>query len=191
VVIPYAGKLAEAVPPIAVRLRRDFSAILRLIQAHAILHQEERGRDEQGRVVATIDDYAMIHELVADLVAAGVEASVPQTVRETVEAVRALMKQWREGVPQSAVKSFLKLDKGTVSRRISHAITLGYLVDEQEKRGQPALLRLGDPLPGEVEVLPRPELFARDRCSVAAFSEGEGTTEQSPFEAQSAENGPS
>jgi hypothetical protein len=184
VVIPYARKLAEAIPPVAIRLRRDFPAVSRLIKAHAILHQHQRERDEQGRIVATIDDYAAVHALAADLVAAGVEASVPQTVRETVEAVRALAKRWPEGVPQSAVKAYLVLDKSTVSRRINHAIKLGYLVDEQDKRGQPALLRLGDPLPVEVEVLPRPELFAQDRCSVARFREGEGAPEQSSSEAQ-------
>jgi hypothetical protein len=89
-----------------------------------------------------------------------------------------------------AVKAYLGLDKGTVSRRIKHAIDLGYLVDEQEERGQPALLKLGDPLPAEVEVLPRPEVFADDCCSVAAFLEGEGAPEQSPSEAQVEEKGP-
>jgi len=160
VVIPYAGKLAEAIPPVAIRLRRDFPAVLRLIKTHAILHQHQRERDEQDRVVAAIDDYTAIYELVADLVAAGVEASVPQTIRETVDAVSALTKKWPDGVPHSAVKAALGLDKSTVSRRVKHAIGLGYLVDEQEKRGQPALLRLGDPLPVELEVLPSPELFA-------------------------------
>jgi hypothetical protein len=191
VVIPYAARLAAAIPPLAVRLRRDFSAVLRLIEAHAILHQFRRERDALGRIVATLDDYSAIRELIADLVAAGVEASVPRTVRETVEAVEALSEDWEEGVPQSMVKARLRLDKSTVSRRIKQAIELGYLVDEQEKRGLPALLRLGDPLPDEVEVLPRPEVLAGDRCSVAAFSEGEETTEQSPFEVQSAEDGPS
>jgi hypothetical protein len=39
VTIPYARSLAEMVPPLAVRLRRDFGALLSLIRAHAILHQ--------------------------------------------------------------------------------------------------------------------------------------------------------
>jgi hypothetical protein len=189
VVVPYAENLATAIPPVAVRLRRDFSAVLRLIKAHAILRQYQRERDAQGRVVATIDDYAAVYELVADLVSAGVEASVPPTVRETVEAAKALKKEWADGVPQSAVKGYLQLDKSTVSRRVKHAIDLGYLVDQQEKRGQPALLQLGDPLPVEIEVLPRPEVFAQNRCGVAAFPEGEGAQEQSPSEARVAENG--
>jgi hypothetical protein len=50
VVIPYAMRLAEMVPTVAVRLRRDFSAVLNLICSHALLHRASRERDEQGAV---------------------------------------------------------------------------------------------------------------------------------------------
>ena len=89
-VVPFASLLAAAIPPVAVRLRRDFMALLGLIQTHAILHQAHRERDDRGRVVATLDDYAAVYELTADLVAAGVGASVSPTVRETVAAVAEL-----------------------------------------------------------------------------------------------------
>ena len=42
---------------VAVRLRRDFSVVLSLIKAHAILHQATRERDADGRIVATLADY--------------------------------------------------------------------------------------------------------------------------------------
>ena len=45
VTIPYAGALAEKMGDVAVRLRRDFSVVLSLIKAHAILHQATRERD--------------------------------------------------------------------------------------------------------------------------------------------------
>ena len=60
VVIPYARHLAENIPPVAVRLRRDFRALLRLIETHAILHQLNRKTDERGRIVATEADYLAI-----------------------------------------------------------------------------------------------------------------------------------
>jgi hypothetical protein len=72
VTIPWAPALAELVPPIAVRLRRDFGAVLTLIRAHALLHQATRERDDAARIVASLDDYAAVRELVADLVADGV-----------------------------------------------------------------------------------------------------------------------
>ena len=89
--VPFLRLLAELTEPIATRLRRDFPALASLIRAHAILHQETRERDEEGRVVATLEDYGVVHELVGDLMAEGVEATVSQTVRETVAAVEELV----------------------------------------------------------------------------------------------------
>jgi hypothetical protein len=67
---------AELVPPVAVRLRRDFKTVLMLIRAHAMLHQASRRRDEGGRIIAQIQDYVVVRELIADLVAVGVDATV-------------------------------------------------------------------------------------------------------------------
>ena len=64
--VPYARALAELVPPVAVRLRRDFGAVLGLIRAHALLHQATRERDDRDRVVATVEDYDVVRELVVD-----------------------------------------------------------------------------------------------------------------------------
>src|SRR5215216_2084632 len=71
--IPYAKILADLIPPVAVRLRRDFGALLNLIRAHALLHQASRHRDAKGRIIATIEDYVAVRELVVDLVGEGVE----------------------------------------------------------------------------------------------------------------------
>ncbi|HXE73651.1 MAG TPA: hypothetical protein VNO81_13400, partial [Candidatus Nitrosotenuis sp.] len=90
VVVPFAPALAELANPKAVRLRRDFEQVLRLIQAHALLHQHHRPRDAEGRVVATLEDYRAVYDLVADLVNDQVEAAVSPAVREVVEAVNEL-----------------------------------------------------------------------------------------------------
>ena len=72
------------------RLRRDFGSVLALIRAHAVLHQASRERDADGRIIATLDDYAVVRDLVADIIAEGVGATVSPAVRETVLAVGAL-----------------------------------------------------------------------------------------------------
>ena len=48
VAVPYAEKLAGLIPPVSTRLRRDFTVLLMLIQAHALLHQANRDRDGEG-----------------------------------------------------------------------------------------------------------------------------------------------
>jgi len=158
VTIPYARTLAFLVPPIAVRLRRDFGALLNLIRAHAVLHQASRHKDEEGRIVATVEDYAAVRELVADLVSEGVEVTVPKTVRETVEAVKRL-REASSGEPVTVIELAreLKLDRSAVSRRVRNAKDRGYLRDLEENLRKPSRLVLGDDLPDDLQILPSPE----------------------------------
>ena len=140
--IPYARKLAELVPPVAVRLRRDFGAVLSLIRAHAILHQASREKTADGRIVATGDDYSVVRELVLDLVGESVSASVSPTIRETVQAVTALLAaKATTGPPASRSASSPQrsnLDKSAASRRWIAARDLGYLTNAEERPAPPA-----------------------------------------------------
>jgi len=153
-VIPFAPRLAHAIPAVAVRLRRDVDTLLSLIASHAILHQAQRDRDKQGAIVATLDDYAAVRDLIADLMSEGVGASVPRTVRETVEAVRALGD--KQGHSISKIGGRMGLHKTTAGARVAAAIEGGYLANLENKPGLPARIMLGDPMPDEIEVLPQP-----------------------------------
>jgi hypothetical protein len=158
--IPYAKVLADKMGNVAVRLRRDFSVILSLIRARAILHQATRERDEEGRIVASIEDYARVRELVADLVAEGVEATVPPIVRETVEAVEEIIRDGEEEhATNTAVAKVLDMDKAAASRRVRTAIGRGYLKNLEDRRGRPARLVVGEPMPEDQEVLPACEVL--------------------------------
>jgi hypothetical protein len=172
VVVPFAEQLADLVPPVAVRLRRDFRLLLTLIEAHALLHRKRRDRDMQGCIVATLDDYAIVRELVADLFAEGVDATVKQETRETVAAVKTLLEApGKEDASLTEIQEVLKLDKSATSRRVADARCDGYLVNNETRRGRPARIALGEPMPARMEILPTPERLA-DRCSVASLREG-------------------
>ncbi|MGO9382396.1 MAG: DUF3854 domain-containing protein [Mycobacterium sp.] len=181
VTIPYAQQLAKLVPPVAVRLRRDFGSLLALIRTHAILHQAGRLRDEDGRIVAALDDYAVVRDLVADTIAEGVGTTVAQIVRETVEAVDALASACPWGVMARDIATKLKLDKSNVSRRLSMAADGGYLVNQEDKRGRPGRWVIGDPLPTSADLLlPTAAQLASavapldlGGCAVARLSEGQ------------------
>src|SRR5215204_2591105 len=157
--ISYAKILAELIPPVAVRLRRDFGALLNLIRAHALLHQATRDRDAEGRIIATIEeDYAAVRELVADLVSDGIEVTVPKTVRETVEAVKRLREDSNgEPVTVTDLARALRLDRSAVSRRVRNAKDRGYLRDLEENLRKPSRLIPGDDLPDDLQILPSPE----------------------------------
>jgi hypothetical protein len=153
--VPYASELAQLIPPVAVRLRRDFPAVLALVRAHAVLHQANRRRDSDGRIVASVEDYGAVRGLVADLVAEAAERTVPDTTRETVAAVAELV-AGRDSTTITAVAGALRLDKSAAWRRARVAMERGYLRNLEEKRGRPARLVLGDALPEELVVLPDP-----------------------------------
>jgi hypothetical protein len=163
--IPFAPQLARAIPAVAVRLRRDFGAVLNLIRAHALLHQATRERDEQGRIVATLDDYAVVRGLVADLVAEGVQSAVPPTVRETVNAVEEMGDP--AGVTAVKVAKRLSLDKASASRRLRDAGERGYLSNLETRRGQPGKWIAADPMPDGIELLPAPETL-EPGCAVVS-----------------------
>ncbi|MBI1833746.1 MAG: hypothetical protein HYR90_02880 [Candidatus Andersenbacteria bacterium] len=178
VTIPFASVLANMIPPVAVRLRRDFNALLNLIRTHALLHQVHRKRDAKGRIVATFDDYAAVRELVADIVSEGLETTVSEATRDTVRAVEKLLQDDpNTQVTFAAIARELGIDKSTAKRRADAAIDAGFLKNEALK-GRPANLALGEPLPEDQHILP-PEAELRQRC-VVATENGSGKSLPAP-----------
>ena len=176
VVIPYAKELANLIPPLAVRLRRDFTQVLNLIRSHAVLHQANRKRDPKGKIVAEIADYAVVRRLIFDILSEGVEATVSPVIRETVAAVNTIIigTDLEPGKPCATVVGLarvLKVDKSTASRRYAIAKKRGYLVNNEKVRGKSAQIVIGDPLPDDLIILPCPGEL--ECCTVAAIPRGE------------------
>lgn len=166
--VPFGTHLAELIRPFAVRLRRDFTVLLTLIRAHALLHRDNRARDSQGRIMANGDDYHAVRELASEFIAEGVEAAVPQTVRECVGAVAELLgdRPDRPEVTKSEVAQRLGLDKSAAWRRVKNALKRGFLTNLEERSGRPARIVLGEPLPEDNSLLPSVEQLMSG-CMVA------------------------
>jgi hypothetical protein len=178
VTIPYADEVAILADARAVRLRRDFGAVLNLVRAHAILHQGTRARDSQGRILATLDDYAAVYHLVIDIIAQGVQAMVDARIRDTVEAVKELDTRKDPGIGLASIAKALGIDKSAASRRVRVAIEDGYLTNLEDRNGRPARITLGDPLPEERPVLPSPDALAGDRGEGGYTPSNNGATVQ-------------
>ena len=172
VIIPFADELADLIPPVAVRLRRDFPTLLSLVEAHAVLQQATRHRTADGAIIATFEDYSAMREIVADLVSQGLGATVSDTLRKTVRAVEELQTEaGAEGVSITALGQRLGIDKSSASRRVKEGIAKGYLKNLEDKRGRPARLVLGDSLPGDVVVVPTLATLQARCCAVAPPSQ--------------------
>jgi hypothetical protein len=172
VVMPWGTALADYIAPTMVRLRRDFLAILSLIHTHAVLHQESRERDADGRIIATEDDYLAVHELVAELLAETVNVKVKASVRQTVNKVIELCgHQVRSAygpepsVTIAQIAQALGRDTSVASRHVADAILSGYLKNDDTRPGHEAKIRPsgiqlppidGHVLPPNLSVLQRP-----------------------------------
>ena len=153
--------------------------MLKLVEAHALLHQATRARDDNGAIVATVEDYARVRELAHGLMAEGAHLSVSAETRETVEAVQALHEESNSpssGVMNREVAKYLTLDKAPTSRRIKRALDGGYLTNLESNPRRPKKLVIGDPLPEAQELLPTAERLEWE----GAKADGRHSTELPP-----------
>ena len=147
VMIPFAEELAPLIPPKSVRLRRDFGQLLRAIKAHALLHREQRKRTTKGTIIATLEDYAAVRELMADLVAEASEVKIQAKVVETLEAVAEAMRfegpgDDQRGAPVRNIAHILKLDMSAARRRLNQAVDRGYIENLESRPGRLGRYRL-------------------------------------------------
>ena len=172
VYFPHGNTLGKMIPNSAVKMRRESPRIRMLIDAHATLHQANRERDERGRIIATLEDYAAVRSLVEPFVGAASEQGVKPQVRETVQAALGLLDSQdfdEPGVTTKDLQPLLKIDNSATYRRVQAAYP--YLVPLDEKRGRAKQYYKGDELPSISNVLPSPE----ELCNFARESTPEGT----------------
>lgn len=161
--IPYAASIAELVPPVATRLRRDMTTILSLVKSHALLHDGTRERDARGRLIATIDDYRAVYDLTHHLFAEAVERAIPVPVRRLIEAVQEINEEIpplsfaRNPATYDELMEKLGLDRANVSRSARKAIDLGYIVDAGSSGGHKCELYATSKLSDDRAILPSPD----------------------------------
>lgn len=167
-VVPFAELLAEAMPDKPLRLRRDFPRLLQLIAMSAIVHQRQRERDAEGRVVASLADYAMVRELVAPVFERGVLGLTAKT-QELVDALQTILNEKEEmSIGEEHLHAtYADLVKKTgkpkcyLTRWLKPALELG-VVDNTNagQRGKAAALRMGGYQLGQCAALPTVEELA-------------------------------
>jgi len=138
-------------------MARDFSRILSLVKAVAVLRHRWRQRDDRGRLVADIGDYATVCEIVGDVFRGSVSGA-SERVRELVKQVGQMRQAaLRERVTVTTLAAALRISKMTTSRRVDVALRNNWLINRS--KGRPFDLDLGEPLPPEPG-LPAPEVVA-------------------------------
>jgi MarR family len=163
-VIPFAEVLSERIPANQVRFRRDLPKIFTFIKTSALLHQCQRERDDEGRLICTLEDYATVLRLLSPTFDAVLADGVTPAIRATVSAV---VNAGRE-VSQAELASTLKVSKQTASYRVTRALKDGWLVNNEQRKGHPAKLIRGTPLPEERAALPTvAKVMEESNCPMA------------------------
>jgi CHC2 zinc finger len=155
VVVPFAPTLARKIgdSASAPRILRDFSRLLSLVKSVAILRHTHRQRDGQGRLIAQVEDYKTIFDLVAPMFEAATTGA-SEGVRLAVQAVTDL----GNGSTVSDIARHLKIGKASASRRVKVAVKNGWLINQETVKGRQARLEVGEPMP-ERAGLPDPKVF--------------------------------
>ena len=164
VTVGFAGWLAERLTTPTLRIRRDFTHLLTLIKASALEHRFQRNTTADGVVIATVADYAVVQALVADLFSAAQAEGVTREDRRMVQVVSELTHNGP--VSQASLANHTGLSKSSVHYRVKRLLSMGYLTNQEDKRGRPHKLVLGAPLPGEPQPLPSPCELSRHLLDV-------------------------
>jgi hypothetical protein len=176
VAVPFIKVLAAEIgrKATAPRIMRDFARITSLIKSVAIIRHRQRQRDETGRVVAQVEDYATVFNLVGPMY----ETTITGASKELRVMVQTVGEMLEKGEPITAttLSARLGINRGTASRRVTAAINRGWMVNRETKKGHPWDLQLGEPLP-EAEGLPDPETIKKCWAGAADYC-AKGTTHQ-------------
>jgi hypothetical protein len=116
VVIPFATQLRYSNR--TTKDRRDNAKLLTLVAAHALLHQRQRERDRQGRLLAIVDDYRVIYELLRPSVDEAIEGLSPRATA----LYRALLDRERDPFSRREVADLLGWSYMTTKRTIDELL---------------------------------------------------------------------
>lgn len=165
VVVPYAGGIAAFVSQngsLPISARRSFKRVLSAIKTMTLLYQKQRSRDEQGRYIADISDYAIVYQLMEESFA----ESLWDVKRYTDDRVRMIesagMMTPRElaektGVSTAAISQWSKslIEKGVLGWCDENGAEFGDdLALEKAKRSGKAYMRVvgGNRLPSPFQL---------------------------------------
>ena len=174
VLVPFALEMAKLIPAVAVRLRRDFGQVIYAIKVHALLHRDQRGRDDAGRIVADIDhDYAVIRELMNPIVAESCGVAVNPATTATINAVvkATANMDTKEGASAKDIGVLLQLDRSAAWRRLQAACDAGYVVNLEQRKGMAGKYQATGQKVEPVALLPAADALARAFCPASKSDE--------------------
>jgi hypothetical protein len=144
VVIPYAPRLCDLLSVAAdlpVETRRAFPMVLQMVEAIALLHQRQRERDGDGRIIATAADYGNAQRLLSKAIARSVGEGIGDPARRFYDRLQRL-DELPEVFTAADIRRQIRASRSTVAGWLSElsdigAIELAEPQDRQPRGGRP------------------------------------------------------
>jgi hypothetical protein len=150
VVIPYIDAIGDSFDDLAndvgvtkeypLRARRDATALKAAIGASAILHKAQRNLDGSGRIIATLDDYRLAHDVIDPSSADAHHIVIPETALAVVEAIEKMGASKVESVKVTvrALRDKLGISSTqTASARLYETLDAGLIEVVKQPSGEP------------------------------------------------------
>ena len=134
VIVPFAGQLTECLPGDRLEVRRTFGHLLSLIQSVALLHQFQRDRDNEGRIIASPYDYEVVRCHLTGALARSLGCSLTPGARALLEKAKGMGSQFKV----LGLAAQTHLSENTVRGRIRELERSGQVKKVQASQGRQA-----------------------------------------------------
>ena len=131
VVIPYSESLAELFPSEPLEVRRAFGHVASMVQASAVLHQFQRERDHENRIIAQAEDYWLARFLLKEVLARSLG-------HQAAEALKRFAKRLRNFTGEHTAKELsqaMKISERTVRENLNALLEQGAIEQTSPGRG--------------------------------------------------------
>ena len=163
--IPYVKKIAESMDTNFDQVLRHFDKILSLIEAHALLHQEDRGIKEGKIVIANEEDYSVVCSLLEPILSNQSKRVIDCDIVRIMKAIKEYGEpkgDFLDSTPHdfdqlntsnTFLAEKLQLAPSVVSEKCKKAKELGLIVNDAPN-GKPAMYSVLRDLTSLDKVLP-------------------------------------
>ena len=137
-----------------------------LIKSVALLRHRNRVIDGSGQIMATVEDYGYVRELVNDMyinTSSGITPEVREFVNKIVELDQARTSENK--ITNTTMANELNIGVKQASRRAAKALRMGWIVNREQRKSYPADYQPGEPMP-EVDGLPPAEGLTVDTVDI-------------------------
>jgi len=168
VLISFVDQIADNINLDSPQIYRDFDKILSLIETHALLHQEDREKTADNKVIATLEDYEVIWNLIEPVLELSSKKKITKDILRLVEVIKEhtestfdFMKSTPREMDNFNTSNYFLAEKlgmteSAISRLCKKAKNMGLIINH-EKIGNPAFYTvIKDPMMLE-NILPHPQ----------------------------------